>query len=60
MKNYYDLRADLKVFEAGDAVWLHNPQRKPGHSPKLMRAWEGPYTVMKAINDVVYRIQLTP
>ena len=60
MKDYYDLRADLKVFEAGDAVWLHNPQRKPGHSPKLMRAWEGPYTVMKAINDVVYRIQLTP
>ena len=25
-----------------------------------MRAWEGPYTVTKAINDVVYRIQLTP
>ena len=48
------------VFEAGDAVWLHNPQRKPGRSPKLTRAWEGPYTVIKAINDVVYRIQLTP
>ena len=25
-----------------------------------MRAWEGPYTVTKAINDVVYRIQFTP
>ena len=59
MKDYYDLRANIKVFEAGDAVWLHNPQQKPGHSPKLMRAWEGPYTVIKAINDVVYRIQLT-
>ena len=60
MKGYYDLHADNIVFEAGDAVWLHNPQRRPHHSPKLMRAWEGPYTVIKAINDVVYHIQLTP
>ena len=26
MKDYYDLHADSKVFEAGDAVWVHNPQ----------------------------------
>ena len=57
MKDYYDVHADTQFFGAGDAVWLHNPQWKP---PKLMRAWEGPYTVTKAINDVVYRIQLTP
>lgn len=49
MKDYYDLHADAKVFEASDAVWLHNPQRKPGHSPKLMH-----------IHDVVYCIWLTP
>ena len=59
MKNYYDVRADDATFEAGDAVWLHNPRKKIGHSPKLMRSWEGPYVVTKAINDVVYRIQLT-
>lgn len=26
MKDYYDLCADSKIFEAGNAVWLHNPQ----------------------------------
>ena len=60
MKNYYDLCADDITFEEGDAVWLHNPCKKVGHSPKLMRPWEGPYTIIKVINDVVYRIQLTP
>ena len=29
-------------------------------SPKLFRNWEGPYTVVKPINDLVYRIQLGP
>ena len=28
-------------------------------SPKLNRPWQGPYTVTKKINDIVYRIQLT-
>ena len=60
MKNYYDLRADDITFKEGDAVWLHNPRKRVGHSPKLMRPWEGPYTITKVINDVVYRIQLTP
>ena len=60
MKGYYDLRADGKTFQAGDAVWLYNPRRKPGLTPKLMRPWEGPYVVTKAINDLVYRVQLTP
>ena len=59
-KNYYDLHADDVTFKEGDAVWLHNPRKKVGHSPKLMRPWEGPYTIIKVLNDVVYRIQLTP
>ena len=59
MKNYYDLRADDVTFAEGDAVWLHNPRKKVGHSPKLMRSWEGPYTIIKVINDVVCRIKLT-
>ena len=60
MKNYYDLWADDITFEEGDAVWLHNPRKKVGHSPKLMCPWEGPYTITKVVNDVVYRVQLTP
>ena len=60
MKGNYDLHADDEVFEAGDAVLLHNSQWKPGCFAKLMQAWEGPYTIIKAINDVLYCIQLTP
>ena len=29
-------------------------------TPKLAHNWKGPYTVVKLINDVVYRIQLGP
>jgi hypothetical protein len=42
--------------EEGDVVWLHNSQRKKGISPKLSRPWQGPYTVIKKINNLVYRI----
>ncbi|KAJ8948954.1 hypothetical protein NQ318_022976 [Aromia moschata] len=29
-------------------------------SPKLQSNWEGPYTIIRKINDLVYRIQLSP
>ncbi len=60
MKRYYDTRTNQTRFDRSDAVWLHNPQRRKGASPKLQRFWEGPYTVLKRINDAVYRIQLGP
>ncbi|KAJ8973583.1 hypothetical protein NQ317_011837 [Molorchus minor] len=47
-------------YQAGDEVWLYNPARKKGRSPKLQKTWEGPYTVIKRINDLVYRIQRGP
>ncbi len=56
-KARYDLRATDKGFEEGNLVWLYNPQRKKGKSPKLQSNWEGPYTVIKRINDVVYKTQ---
>jgi hypothetical protein len=56
-KRNYDLRAKPLRFEVGDAVWLHNPARKKGVSPKLSRPWEGPFKVVKRLSDVTYRIQ---
>ncbi|KAI5756531.1 hypothetical protein M8J77_025698 [Diaphorina citri] len=44
-------------FQVGDLVWLYNPKRRKGHSPKLQQNWEGPYNVITRINDVVYRIR---
>ena len=57
MKQQYDPLLECQPFQAGDAVWLHNPLRKKGLSPKLQRPWQGPYIVTKQINDLVYRIQ---
>ncbi|KAJ8949276.1 hypothetical protein NQ318_022791 [Aromia moschata] len=41
-------------------LWLYAPKRTKGKSPKLQSNWEGPYTIIKKINDLVYRIQLSP
>jgi hypothetical protein len=49
-----------KRYERGDAVWLHNPARKKGISPKLTRAWEGPFLVVNRLSEVTYRIQRGP
>ena len=60
MKQRYDLPQECQCLDPGDAAWLHNPQRKKGLSPKLQRPWQGPYIIIKRINDLVYRIQLGP
>ena len=60
MKARYDLKANSSGFKDGDRVWFYNPKRKKGICPKLTPSWEGPYTVIKRINDVVYRIQRSP
>uniref|UniRef100_A0A1B0DGB3 RNA-directed DNA polymerase n=1 Tax=Phlebotomus papatasi TaxID=29031 RepID=A0A1B0DGB3_PHLPP len=56
-KDYYDRQHRLLTFLEGQDVWLYNPQRKKGRSPKLQSDWEGPYQVSQRINDVVYRIR---
>ena len=60
MKERYDSSSQGDILNRGDAVWLYHPQRKKGVSPKLARNWKGPYTVIKRINDLVYRIKLGP
>ena len=59
-KMYYDTKSSDNTYSTGDPVWLYNPKKKKGVSPKLSRNWEGPDTVVKPINDLVYRIQLGP
>ncbi|KAI5754399.1 hypothetical protein M8J77_008276 [Diaphorina citri] len=56
-KECKDVSVDSIDFQVGDLVWLYNPKRRKGHSPKLQQNWEGPYNVITRINDVVYRIR---
>ena len=61
MKEHCDSHAGDSELQEGIAVWIHNPQRKKGTSPKLSRPWQGTYYVVtKKINDLVYRIQSGP
>ncbi|KAJ8959664.1 hypothetical protein NQ318_021852 [Aromia moschata] len=60
MKQRIDTTSTETAFKPGDAVWLYAPKRTKGKSPKLQSNWEGPYTIIKKINDLVYRIQLSP
>ena len=59
MKQRYDLLQEGQLLAIGDAVWLHDPQRRKGVNPKLQRPWKGPYLIKKN-NDLIYRIWLGP
>jgi len=59
VKVQYDRKARQILFEEGQKVWLYNPRRFKGKAPKLQRNWEGPFTVIKKLSDVVYCIQKT-
>ncbi|GBN69452.1 hypothetical protein AVEN_138121-1 [Araneus ventricosus] len=60
MKTRYDSRATDNHFKEGDLVWMYNLKRRRGLSPKLQQNWEGPYTVVKKLNDVIYSVQRSP
>ncbi|GBO11422.1 hypothetical protein AVEN_160862-1 [Araneus ventricosus] len=57
METRYDSRATDHHFKDGDLVWMYNPKRRRGMCPKLQENWEGPYSIVKELNDVVYRVQ---
>ena len=41
----------------GDYEWLYCSAIPRGRSAKFHRPWKGPYIIVKALNDVVYRIR---
>ncbi|GLV42893.1 Glutamate receptor interacting protein [Carabus blaptoides fortunei] len=57
MKDKYDVKQGTVGLRSEIWSGLYNPRRRLGFSPKLQRPWEGPYTVVKRINDVIYRIR---
>ncbi|KAG7160878.1 putative pol Retrovirus-related Pol polyprotein from transposon-like 24 [Homarus americanus] len=55
MKRNHDVKASQICYKDGDKVWLYNPLRKKGQTPKLQSPWGGPYTVVERPLDVAYR-----
>ena len=60
MKEYYDQNLVGRDIQVGDAVWMHDTQRKKGLTPKLNRLWKGPFVIIKKTNDLVFHIQQSP
>ena len=57
-KRQYDRKAKTSEWQVGKAVWLYNPTKQVGKSPKLMIFWEeDPYVITERVNDVVMKIQ---
>ena len=50
-------KAKDTTYNVGDRVWLYVPFVKKRKNLKLSRPWRGPYTIVKKISDVVYRIE---
>jgi len=55
-KTWYDQKARKIQFDVGQKVWFYNPRRKKGRAPKLQSSWEGPYFIVRKLNDMVYCI----
>ena len=55
-KRGYDHRKNFKANETGSSVYLFEPARKKGVSPKLESSWTGPWLVVDKISDLVYTI----
>ena len=56
-KELYNQKVHGELFEAGDWVWLYSPVVSRGGSRKFNCPWKGPYTVIKQISDITYRVQ---
>ena len=56
-KRGYDARAKARPpFNVGDKVRYYYPPAKQGN--KMAAPWKGPFTILKQVTDVDYRIQL--
>ncbi|CAN7938760.1 unnamed protein product [Ixodes hexagonus] len=56
-RSSYNRNSSGRPLQPGDKVWLHRPRRTKGRCPKLQPNLEGPYEVVKRLNDVVYRVR---
>ena len=55
-KHSYDKKTNELCFKPGDGVWLYNPRRRKGRTPKLDSPWDGPFTVIRTIGQVLCQI----
>ena len=52
-----DFKVHLKRYQTGDFVCILSEKTQLNLTPKLRRPYEGPYLVLKKINDLIYLIK---
>lgn len=56
-KNYYDLKVCGQPFNLGEKVWVYNPAKTKGISPKLQSRWQGPCEILRKLSDANYIVK---
>ena len=56
-KQTYDAKRSVNTYQPGDMVWYKTDISQLHLAPKLRKPYEGPYLVVKRINDLNYVIQ---
>lgn len=56
-KEYYDARATFHKFNVGDLVWYASELSQLHLAPKLRNPYNGPFLIVRKLNDLNYRIQ---
>ena len=59
-KRGYDVNARGSPLDVGTKVWVLTIKKRLGVSEKLIRPWEGPYTILEVLADRVYKVQRNP
>jgi len=52
-----DNMSEIRVFNIGDKVFLHDNTTKVGLSRKLTKRWKGPFTIIERNSNVTYTIE---
>ncbi|CAG2202493.1 unnamed protein product [Mytilus edulis] len=54
-KQQYDHKIYARQYKVGDAVWVYNPSKAKGKSPKLQCKWTGPYLIFSVQSNPKFK-----
>ena len=57
-KQGYDAKKSVNQYKVGDLVWYQTEIGQQHVTPKLRRPFQGPFLVIKKLNDLNYMLQL--
>ena len=56
-KQNYNFKAHVHKYQQGELVWVLSDRSQQDVTPKLRRPYEGPFLILKQINDLIYLVQ---